>query len=795
MAFENFDIEFAGPATYAAMYRAQGWQVVPAHDPTEGGEWKRPFGEWLDYRNELVPDFTFARWYDPQAGQHRNRQNMGFITGAASGGLVVIDLDRKAGSKAFDWWAGLLAVHANNIEPETPSQITGGGGRQLVFRAPAGWIPPTFKAPAMCIDIRGQGGFAMCPPSRHASGREYVWEEGREPWTVEVMELPPWAVEAIDKLRLEYARNAGQGTEHAPHVGQERDAWGRIVDGREERMTVIVWGVACDLRRTLGDTDPAGHPTVEAERERAWGLYLYDIKTRLGDAKTNEEGLEREGRGRSAFDEKWSRALAQWNGKLAWEASVAKPPPKPAEAGGAWFDPWTRFKVPAFPTDLLPPSQREYIEHQTANLGADASGIAMAMLTAMSGSLDQRFRLRLRRHGQFLAPPRLWTVLVGDPATKKSPIIGEVTWPIRKIENEFAAKRARDFAVWEAAAKDDKGDKPPPSTRFILNDVTVEAAAMLLAQQDRGVLVVHDELSSFIGSLDRYSSGASDRAFWLMAHGGGSLSVDRVTRNLFISNLCVAFLAAVQPDRMAQLTDLMADGLLQRFLPVLIERGPKLPEVETDLPAVRYADRISFLANMKPQTLQMTSEGYDVAREFRDMAEGIEGDAETVGRAYASWGGKLAAVFGSLSLLLHILEKRDEAPYAEVGEATVQRAARIVTEFIIPHGRAFYDEVFELRQREDLQKVASFLLTSDAERFTRSDLRYNVRALGDAGTAWEFDRLLSPFVGGGWLEEDGKGWNLTSGVRDQFAARRASELERKAKVLARFKQGAAHAPV
>lgn len=789
MTFENFDTEFASPAGYAAMYRALGWQVVPAHDPRDGGEWKRPLGEWLQLENEIVPDFTFSRWYDPQAGQHRARQNMGIIAGKASGRLVVIDLDVKDG-RAFEWWAGLLALHANNSEPETPIQTTGGGGRQIVFRAPEGWIPPTFKT-KLGVDIRGQGGFFMCPPSRHASGRDYAWEAGREPWNVEVADLPDWAREAIDKLREEFARNAGGGTERTESVGQEQNAFGLTVDGREERMAIIVWGVCCDLRRTLGDESPNGHPLVESERERAWGLYVYETKSRSKTA-TGEEGLEREGRGRSAFMERWNRAMAQWNGKLAWEASVAKTPPKPAASSPAGFDPWSRLTVPPFPTDLLPKSSKAFIEHETANLGGDPSGIAMAMLTAMSGALDQRFRLKMRRFGNYFAPPRLWTVLVGDPATKKSPIIAEAIAPIRKIENEYAVQRARDMAAWEATAKEDRGSKPAAATRFILNDVTVEAAAALLAGQDRGVTVVHDELSAFIGSLDRYSSGASDRAFWLMAHGGGALSVDRVSKSFYVSNLCVAFLAAVQPDRLAQLTDLMADGLLQRFNPILIERGPRLPDVDTDLPAMRYGDTINFLAHMRPQSFLLSDGAHGVAREFRDIAEDIEGDAETVGRAYASWGGKLSAAFGSLSLLLHVLEKKEDAIYSEVEEATARRAMGLVTEFIIPHGRAFYQEVFDLRGREDLQKVASYLLTSDAPRFTRSDLRANVRALGDSGNTWEFERLMSPFVSGGWLTEEGKGWDLQPGVRELFAERRGRELERKAKILSKFKPKAEH---
>jgi hypothetical protein len=801
MAFKSveFDPEFAGPQAWALMYREQGWQVVPAYAPGEDVQWKRPIIGWKEYETALAPPATFERWFGA-TGQYRHRWNMGAVTGEASGRVFILDLDQSEGKDGAAWWLGLLAVHNNGLEPETPSQRTGGGGRQLAFRAPEGWTPPTFKT-RLGVDIRGQGGFAMLPPSRHQSGLQYEWELGREPWYLPVLDAPQWLIDAIDKLREEFARNAGQGVQHLKESA-EQNAFGLTDDGREQRMANIIWGVACDLRRALSELPhaPKNHPLIEAERERAWGLYLFEVKSRVQGVSL-AEGLEQEGRGRSAFDDRWTRALAQWGDKLQQEAASPKPnpPPKPRASNAENFDPWSRLTVPSFPLQHLPTSQQAFIEYQTKSLGADSAGVAMATLTAMSGALDQRFALKMRRSGDWFAPPRLWAILVGEPATKKTPIMNAVLKPLRHIEADYAAQHRRDMAIWDEQEKAEKGAKPPHPTRFIVTDATTEIVAEILGRQARGALMVHDELSGFIGSLDRYGSGrgAGDRAFWLTAYNGGPYSVDRMQRSLYVSNLCVAFLGGMQPDRLRELSDLMTDGLLQRFNPVLIERGAPSAEVESELAAMRYSDQVTFLAHMKPLSLMMTEAALRVAEDFRAEVYELESEPGVLGRGFCAWAGKLSGTHGSLMLLLHILEHRDEAPYLQVGEDTARRAAAIVSDFLIPHGRVFYQSTLDADSGEGLQTVASYLLTSEQDRFTLSDLRYNARPLRDVKNAWEMNALLSPFVSGGWLTEDlgGKAWNVADGLRDKFAERRADELERKAKILNRFKvNGVDHDP-
>lgn len=313
----DFDDSFAAPAQWAALYRAYGLQVVPAKSHREDKlNWKRPaLPEWRQLEYELAPDLTFQRWYGDD-GQHASRTNMGLITGSCSGGVFVVDLDTHTKPQAAAWWAGLLAVHANGLDFETPRQTTGGGGKQILFRAPAGWTPPTCKT-ALGVDIRGQGGFAMLPPSTHESGRSYEWDNGSEPWTVAIADAPDWLCEAIDALVGEHGGTPQAQRERVAASGAVT-AFGRDLDGREDKMTRLIWARLVALKR---EAPMISARELDAARDDAWAVYERTTATRLQHpGLSNADGLEREGRGLTVFCQKWARSCRKWDDEIAEEA-------------------------------------------------------------------------------------------------------------------------------------------------------------------------------------------------------------------------------------------------------------------------------------------------------------------------------------------------------------------------------------------------------------------------------------------------------------------------------------------
>jgi hypothetical protein len=381
-----FDEDFAGPGDWAKLYRSVGIQVVPAYHPdprNSGFQWKRPLlKEWRSYQNELVPAFTFERWYGAQ-GEHMARSNMGIVTGRCSGNIGVVDLDIQKTPAAAYWWKELTRQH---MEPETWRQTTGGGGVQILFRFPADFVIPTIKT-AIGVDIRGQGGFAMLPPSKHESGRAYDWQRGFGPHEIPIEDAPLWLCEAILQLAEEHG-GTPIGTRERTASAGSYDDFGRQTDGREEKMANLIWARLIDLYRECPIPPP------ESEAADAFAAYERNTKTRL-DGVANADGLEREGRGLSEFLRKWRKALEKWQTDIAAEAGQPKPEKPNEPTGKANILPFTVWddvaeeQIPLRPW-LVPGLLIR--QHVTLLVAPGAAGKSLFTLqVGMAAALKQRF--------------------------------------------------------------------------------------------------------------------------------------------------------------------------------------------------------------------------------------------------------------------------------------------------------------------------------------------------------------------------------------------------------------------
>ena len=117
--------------------------------------------------------------------------NVALATGTASG-VVALDVDPRHGGEAS--LANLEASYQSL--PDTAEVLTGGGGRHLLFKHPGGRVP---NRPAIApgLDIRGDGGYIIGPPSLHMSGRRYEWEVLHHPDDVELAPMPAWLLAVV----------------------------------------------------------------------------------------------------------------------------------------------------------------------------------------------------------------------------------------------------------------------------------------------------------------------------------------------------------------------------------------------------------------------------------------------------------------------------------------------------------------------------------------------------------------------------------------------------------------------
>lgn len=119
--------------------------------------------------------------------------NIGIVTGAPSG-IVVIDIDpRHGGTKSL---AALEQEHG--ALPPTVESLTGGSGNHLIFGY-AGQAVGNRANVRPGIDVRGDGGYIVAPPSIHETGNHYRWRVGHAPSEIEPTSCPTWLLDLIQK--------------------------------------------------------------------------------------------------------------------------------------------------------------------------------------------------------------------------------------------------------------------------------------------------------------------------------------------------------------------------------------------------------------------------------------------------------------------------------------------------------------------------------------------------------------------------------------------------------------------
>jgi hypothetical protein len=255
------------PLEAALDYYDRGLMPVPVHRVTEirngkpvcscagrencASPGKHPTMAWSQFQKRRPPREEVADWWSGD----RARYGVGILTGSASGNIFVLDVDVGPGKDGDDSLRALQMAHGDLLD--TAEVRTGGGGLHLYFRAPKGVaIRNSARQLGPGLDIRGEGGFVVAPPSVHASGQPYVWS-----WTNTLAEgiadAPAWL---LDLVRAEPAVGPGprERTASSPPPSSPVGAGSlgvlppAVEDGREEYMRDTVFAVLLELTGTTG---------------------------------------------------------------------------------------------------------------------------------------------------------------------------------------------------------------------------------------------------------------------------------------------------------------------------------------------------------------------------------------------------------------------------------------------------------------------------------------------------------------------------------------------------------------
>jgi len=114
---------------------------------------------------------------------------------ATGGGRIVLDIDVAGDKRGDDTLHELLERHGDL--PDTVEAITGSGGRHIWLRVPCEVRNDAGRRLGHGIDVRGDGGQVLAPPTVHPNGTRYAWVAGHAPDEHAMAMAPAWLVDLL----------------------------------------------------------------------------------------------------------------------------------------------------------------------------------------------------------------------------------------------------------------------------------------------------------------------------------------------------------------------------------------------------------------------------------------------------------------------------------------------------------------------------------------------------------------------------------------------------------------------
>lgn len=432
------------------------------------------------------------------------------------------------------------------------------------------------------------------------------------------------------------------------------------------------------------------------------GLYP-TIEDKLADQRHTEKVLEE------------TRLLAE---ARATEARI--------KAGGALHqDAGFEFRTPRdvlrkvspqpYAFDDVPLSIATFAYHYSQATGHDPSGAIVSAVTAAASVIDDNYRLVVRPESNWTVSARQWSFLCGEPSTAKSPSIRAATGHIKQMHNVLFQQWLTDN---DGASKQERSPIPALYT----SDSTVPALADALIANERGLLMLTEEMSSWIGAIDSSNKGdaAKNRGDWLQLRDGGPRQINRVERGaMLVPNWGVSVLAACTPGGLAkQMKEMPEDGLIQRFIPCILA-APNLDAAGDARQALTTWGRClewawGLTTSPYPRYATLSADARALfdkeVRAINELVIATEGFSP----AYASHLGKHPGMLAEIALVFHVFGEHGGDPGSEVGEGAMQYAIRYLRK-ARRHAHALYTSILSSAPAFELASaLARSIVASDA---------------------------------------------------------------------------------
>ncbi|MBI2603191.1 MAG: DUF3987 domain-containing protein [Deltaproteobacteria bacterium] len=682
------------PQEWATLFARRGWPVIPIHYPIGKDQCscRKPVCA-STAKHPMTPNglknasrgaATVLHWWEETPNA-----NIGILTGQESG-LVVLDIDPRHGGDE-----SLAKLESENRRlPETLKVKTGGNGWHYYFRHPGGKIPNKANLRSG-LDIRGDGGYIIAPPSTHANLQTYMWVEP----DLEPAPLPEW----LHSLMISPAKSAPKtisanelltvGFSEGTRNGSLMSVAGFLKSKGLDQGAITK--ALASLNQNLC------HPPLSADE-------VLQIATSVG-----------------RYEEK------EWS--------------EPSDLPSV-------VTAPEMSLEMLPSTLQAWCSDIAERMQVPLEFAAGPAIVTIASLLGRKVVIYPKTKDDWQVIPNLWGCLIAPPGSMKSPAMSAVLKPLHnlavKARGEFLEESKRIEAA-KAVAKAEidalkdalkasvrqgnqtaisqkkealanaikKFDETCQITerRYLMNDPTIEKLLTIIQENPQGLLLYRDELSGWLETM--YKSGREgDREFFLEAWNGDTpYSMDRISRgSVFVDGLCLSVLGGLQPSKFQSYVASLVkggksdDGLLQRFQILLcpekrkvwkkIDRAPNTDaakQVETifnalaKLPLPRRKE-----AEIERLSIRFTSSAQEIADRWRENLETrlLSGTISPVLESHLS---KYRSLMPSLALIFEVTDSLCEGDFpCELRKESTDLAIKWC-EFLEKHARKAYGEFLE----------------------------------------------------------------------------------------------------
>ncbi len=707
------DVEENAVVTAVGKYIEQGLSVFPVK-----GEGKTPLVAWKPYQERVANNEELGAWFASGIA------NVGIVTGELSG-VIVLDFDTN------EAWQEAI----NLGMPETPLVETS-RGFHAYFKHRPGIRNDQHGQVIAGMDIRGEGGYVVAPPSVHESGDVYSWFDGKSFDDVLLAELPDWVVtHVVEKPVLEELEGGVGSGERNETLARLAGSWVKEMGFAEVVTKALEWNEKCE--------PPLDELEVEKVAKSIWEREHAGLPEDIG--------------------------LADWDEPVLFGAG----------------------DVPDIEASLLPGFLGDYGKAVSRYTQAPEALSVMVGLSVVATSLQKKFVVSPFGDSEYVEPLNLWTVTALKPSERKTPVFNLMTKPLKqwerdqrealeseisRINTERDIELKRVEALKQNAAKaEDDGDRDeikqkiagilsglaeeilPP--RLWTADVTPERLQQLLVDHDEKMSLMSDEGGIFEVLSGMYANGKINVDVLLQSYSGSAVRIDRGSRSAYLESPALTFGLTVQPGILRGLGQgakkkFRDNGMLARFL-YCIPKGTvgarNVRNRYTILPRAKqeYETGINRLLNLTPNTdadgkslphvLRVSADALEVWYDFSQEVEdrlGDDGELESL----ADWGGKLAGNALRIAGNFHVAKGSDVS--MEIDAETMAEATNLCRA-LIPHAKAAFNDMGKDEDVSDAIKVYEWILKVGDREFSRRNCQ---RAMQSRFSSKELEPVLSELV-------------------------------------------------